>query len=51
MYLSLDAYICISDTVNGVAFHPFLPMAATSSGHRRYGGVDESQENNSLSGI
>ncbi|KAL6528975.1 hypothetical protein OROMI_028861 [Orobanche minor] len=38
------------DTVNGVSFHPFLPMAATSSGHRRYGGLDDdSQENNSLS--
>ncbi|KAL3627647.1 hypothetical protein CASFOL_029010 [Castilleja foliolosa] len=38
------------DTVNGVSFHPFLPMAATSSGHRRYGGLDDSQENNCLSG-
>ncbi|KAL7130140.1 hypothetical protein ABFS83_13G113700 [Erythranthe nasuta] len=39
------------DTVNGFAFHPFLPMAATSSGHRRFTGlVDDSQENNPLNG-
>ncbi|KAL3740415.1 hypothetical protein ACJRO7_021664 [Eucalyptus globulus] len=25
-----------SDTVNGFSFHPFLPMAASSSGHRRF---------------
>ncbi|XP_062087343.1 uncharacterized protein LOC133794159 isoform X2 [Humulus lupulus] len=24
------------DTVNGFSFHPFLPMAASSSGHRRF---------------
>ncbi|KAM1154502.1 hypothetical protein ACFX19_037476 [Malus domestica] len=33
------------DTVNGFSFHPFLPMATTSSGHRRFvdpdGGNDE----------
>ncbi|EYU27899.1 hypothetical protein ABFS82_13G114000 [Erythranthe guttata] len=39
------------DTVNGFAFHPFLPMAATSSGHRRFAElVDDSQENNPLNG-
>lgn len=38
------------DTVNGFAFHPFLPMAATSSGHRRFGGLDDFQENMDLSG-
>ena len=25
-----------SDTVNGFSFHPFLTMAASSSGHRRF---------------
>ncbi|XP_062017038.1 uncharacterized protein LOC133733438 isoform X1 [Rosa rugosa] len=33
------------DTVNGFSFHPFLPMATTSSGHRRFlppdDGIDE----------
>ncbi|XP_057764645.1 uncharacterized protein LOC130985597 [Salvia miltiorrhiza] len=38
------------DTVNGFGFHPFLPMAATSSGHRRYIDLDDSAEDNSLSG-
>ncbi|CAI7816763.1 unnamed protein product, partial [Closterium sp. NIES-54] len=26
----------LPDTVNGFAFHPCLPLAATSSGHRRF---------------
>ena len=25
-----------TDTVNGISFHPFLPMVASSSGHRRF---------------
>lgn len=29
------------DTVNGFCFHPYLPMAASSSGHRRFGILDE----------
>ncbi|KAL6197504.1 hypothetical protein ACLB2K_033112 [Fragaria x ananassa] len=33
------------DTVNGFSFHPFLPMATSSSGHRRFlppdDGIDE----------
>lgn len=40
----------LSDTINGFGFHPFLPMAVTSSGHRRYGGLDDSEESISLSG-
>ncbi|KAL3820591.1 hypothetical protein ACJIZ3_006496 [Penstemon smallii] len=50
----LSSFQAASDTINGFAFHPFLPMAATSSGHRRFGGLDDSeedsQENMSLSG-
>ncbi|XP_047966872.1 telomerase Cajal body protein 1 isoform X3 [Salvia hispanica] len=38
------------DTVNGFGFHPFLPMAATSSGHRRYIAIDDSEEDKTLSG-
>ncbi|KAI5656964.1 hypothetical protein M9H77_25757 [Catharanthus roseus] len=29
------------DTINGFSFHPFYPMAASSSGHRRFGGLDD----------
>ncbi|KAL3519646.1 hypothetical protein ACH5RR_017795 [Cinchona calisaya] len=37
------------DTVNGFSFHPYLPMAASSSGHRRYGDLDDSYEDVILS--
>ncbi|OVA14428.1 WD40 repeat [Macleaya cordata] len=46
------SYQAASDTVNGFSFHPFLPMSATSSGHRRFGtpdDCDESDEHYSLS--
>ena len=43
--------IClILDTVNGFAFHPYLPLATTSSGHRRFGMEDEIEEELSLAG-
>ncbi|KAL0298543.1 UNVERIFIED_CONTAM: Telomerase Cajal body protein 1 [Sesamum radiatum] len=45
----ISSFRAALDTINGLAFHPFLPMAATSSGHRRYGGLDDSEENNTLS--
>ncbi|KAH7857946.1 hypothetical protein Vadar_018194 [Vaccinium darrowii] len=38
------------DTVNGFSFHPFLPLAASSSGHRRFDTLDDSPEDFSLSG-
>lgn len=38
------------DTVSGFSFHPYLPMAASSSGHRRFGVLDDSHEDLSLSG-
>ncbi|GFS46405.1 transducin/WD40 repeat-like superfamily protein [Actinidia rufa] len=38
------------DTVNGFSFHPYLPMAAASSGHRRFETLDDSPEDLSLSG-
>jgi hypothetical protein len=41
----------IIDTVNGFSFHPYLPLATTSSGHRRFGMEDESEEESSLSGV
>jgi len=30
-----------ADTVNAFSFHPYLPMAATSSGHRRFAIPDD----------
>uniref|UniRef100_A0ACD6A4T6 Uncharacterized protein n=1 Tax=Avena sativa TaxID=4498 RepID=A0ACD6A4T6_AVESA len=39
-----------ADTVNGFSFHPYLPLATTSSGHRRFGMEDEFEEESSLSG-
>ncbi|KAL7213182.1 hypothetical protein ACSBR2_015816 [Camellia fascicularis] len=38
------------DTVNCFSFHPFLPMAGSSSGHRRFVSLDDSPEDFSLSG-
>ncbi|KAF7850695.1 hypothetical protein BT93_L5095 [Corymbia citriodora subsp. variegata] len=32
----ISGFQAASDTVNGFSFHPFLPMAASSSGHRRF---------------
>ncbi|CAI0407237.1 unnamed protein product, partial [Linum tenue] len=43
--------LCITDTVNGFSFHPFLPMAVSSSGHRRFQAPDEEDDNFHLSGI
>ncbi|XP_042520495.1 telomerase Cajal body protein 1 [Macadamia integrifolia] len=37
-----------SDTVNGFSFHPFLPLAASSSGHRRFVMPDGYDEDLSL---
>lgn len=47
----IDSYAFHTDTVNGFSFHPFLPMAASSSGHRRFDTLDDSPEDFSLSGI
>ena len=40
----------IADTVNGFSFHPFLPMAVSSSGHRRFKVPDDFDENLHLTG-
>lgn len=47
--ISYSAYP-ILDTVNGFSFHPFLPMAASSSGHRRFGVLDDAYEDMLLTG-
>nr|GMC78773.1 telomerase Cajal body protein 1 [Ipomoea batatas] len=46
----VSSFQAASDTVNGFSYHPFLPMAATSSGHRRFVGLDDSYEDMVLSG-
>ncbi|KAJ4976036.1 hypothetical protein NE237_001142 [Protea cynaroides] len=37
-----------SDTINGFCFHPFLPLAASSSGHRRFVMPDDCDDDFSL---
>ncbi|CAI9108843.1 OLC1v1008543C3 [Oldenlandia corymbosa var. corymbosa] len=44
----VSSFQAASDTVNSFSFHPFFPMAASSSGHRRYGEVDDSNDDVSL---
>ncbi|KAG8098079.1 hypothetical protein GUJ93_ZPchr0013g36467 [Zizania palustris] len=46
----VTAFQAAADTVNGFAFHPYLPLATTSSGHRRFGMQDEFEEELSLAG-
>ncbi|GAB2265378.1 hypothetical protein Dimus_000437 [Dionaea muscipula] len=45
-----STFAAASDTVNGFSFHPFLPMAASSSGQRRFVNPDDTGEDFSLSG-
>uniref|UniRef100_A0A0D9VYR5 Anaphase-promoting complex subunit 4 WD40 domain-containing protein n=1 Tax=Leersia perrieri TaxID=77586 RepID=A0A0D9VYR5_9ORYZ len=45
----VTAFHAAADTVNGFSFHPYLPLAATSSGHRRFGMEDDSEEELNLS--
>lgn len=52
--LITNLFICsigYTDTVSGFSFHPFLPMAASSSGHRRFVVPDDIYEDVTLSGI
>lgn len=52
--LITNLFICsigYTDTVSGFSFHPFLPMAASSSGHRRFVVPDDIYEDVPLSGI
>ncbi|CAI0407235.1 unnamed protein product [Linum tenue] len=45
----VSGFQAASDTVNGFSFHPFLPMAVSSSGHRRFQAPDEEDDNFHLS--
>ncbi|CAH9133702.1 unnamed protein product [Cuscuta epithymum] len=40
----VSSFHAASDTINGFSYHPFLPMAATSSGNRRFLDFDDSSE-------
>ncbi|KAJ7946902.1 telomerase Cajal body protein 1 [Quillaja saponaria] len=44
----ISGYQAASDTVSGFSFHPFLPLAVSSSGHRRFVVPDDSNEDFSL---
>lgn len=46
----VSSFQAASDTVSGFSFHPYLPMAATSSGHRRFWLHDNDEDNLDLSG-
>ncbi|KAJ9136236.1 hypothetical protein P3X46_033331 [Hevea brasiliensis] len=46
----ISGFQAAADTVNSFSFHPFLPMAASSSGHRRFQVPDEGNENLLLNG-
>ncbi|XP_072972349.1 uncharacterized protein [Typha angustifolia] len=46
----ITAFQAASDTINGFSFHPSLPLAASSSGHRRFRIVDNFEENLSFHG-
>ncbi|RAL39445.1 hypothetical protein DM860_002978 [Cuscuta australis] len=44
----VSSFQAASDTINGFSYHPFLPMAATSSGNRRFVGFDDSYKEDLL---
>ncbi|KAJ4815069.1 Telomerase Cajal body protein 1 [Rhynchospora pubera] len=46
----VSGFQAAADTVNGMSFHPYLPLAASSSGHRRFSmsNDDDSEENFNL---
>ncbi|XP_021902199.1 telomerase Cajal body protein 1 [Carica papaya] len=46
----ISGFQAAADTVNGFSFHPFLPMAASSSGHRRFLIPDYGSEDLHLNG-
>ncbi|CAN1327957.1 Telomerase Cajal body protein 1 [Linum perenne] len=41
----ISGFQAAADTVNGFAFHPSLPMAVSSSGHRRFQVPDDEDDN------
>ncbi|XP_048235690.1 telomerase Cajal body protein 1 isoform X2 [Ricinus communis] len=46
----ISGFQAAADTVNGFSFHPILPMAASSSGHRRFQVPDDGPEDLCLHG-
>ena len=51
LFALLSHLFDFADTTNGFCFHPSLPLAVTTSGHRRYMLDDEDSEEKNLSGI
>lgn len=46
----VTSFQAAQDTVNGFSFHPYMPMTVTSSGHRRFIGPDNDDEDLCLRG-
>ncbi|KAK0577970.1 hypothetical protein LWI29_003093 [Acer saccharum] len=46
----ISGFRAAADTVNGFSFHPYLPMAASSSGHRRFEAPDDGNGDLHLTG-
>ncbi|KAK0579046.1 hypothetical protein LWI29_020121 [Acer saccharum] len=46
----ISGFRAAADTVNGFSFHPYLPMAASSSGHRRFEAPDDGNRDLHLTG-
>ncbi|KAE8720309.1 Transducin/WD40 repeat-like superfamily protein isoform 2 [Hibiscus syriacus] len=44
----VSGFQAAADTVNGFSFHPFLPMAVSSSGHRRFQNLEDDTEDEDL---
>ncbi|KAE8659735.1 Transducin/WD40 repeat-like superfamily protein isoform 2 [Hibiscus syriacus] len=40
----VSGFQAAADTVNGFSFHPFLPMAVSSSGHRRFQNLEDDDD-------
>ncbi|CAK9327401.1 unnamed protein product [Citrullus colocynthis] len=46
----VTSFQAAQDTINGFSFHPYMPMTVTSSGHRRFIGPDNDDEDLCLRG-
>ncbi|KAK1556792.1 hypothetical protein Q3G72_012096 [Acer saccharum] len=46
----ISGFRAAADTINGFSFHPYLPMAASSSGHRRFEAPDDGNGDLHLTG-
>ncbi|KAK8488218.1 hypothetical protein V6N13_120025 [Hibiscus sabdariffa] len=44
----VSGFQAAADTVNGFSFHPFMPMAVSSSGHRRFQNLEDDDDGEDL---